>query len=89
MEAVESVCSYLPSQYKDECNNLVETYGEEIIDAINKEISPENLCAYIGACPKQVRWFLISLDSCRYKPVNCLKHESVYVYNCVCWKRFT
>ena len=55
MEAVESVCSYLPSQYKDECNNLIETYGEEIIDAINKDISPENLCAYIGACPKQVR----------------------------------
>merc|ERR1712136_284883 len=54
LEAVESVCSYLPSQYKDECNNLVETYGEEIIDAINKDISPENLCAYIGACPKQL-----------------------------------
>ena len=63
MEAVESVCSYLPSQYKDECNNLVETYGEEIIDAINKEISPENLCAYIGACPKQVRWVVQNVTS--------------------------
>ena len=63
MEAVESVCSYLPSQYKDECNNLVETYGEEIIDAINKDISPENLCAYIGACPKQVRRFFMPFES--------------------------
>ena len=55
MAAVESVCSYLPSQYGDECDNLVDTYGQEIIDTINKDISPENLCAYIGACPnKQV-----------------------------------
>ena len=29
--------------------------GFKIIDAINKDISPETLCAYIGACPKQVR----------------------------------
>ena len=54
MEAVESVCNYLPGDYKAQCDSLIETYGQQIIDAINKDIAPENLCAYIGACPKAV-----------------------------------
>ena len=54
MKAVESVCSYLPGNYKDQCDSLVKEYGEEIIDAINQDISPENLCAHIGACPSAV-----------------------------------
>ena len=51
MQAVESVCNYLPGDYKTQCDSLIETYGKEIIDAINKEIAPENICKYIGLCP--------------------------------------
>ena len=58
MEAVESVCNYLPGDYKAQCDSLIETYGKEIIDAINKDIAPDNLCKYIGLCPKAVSFVL-------------------------------
>ena len=53
MKAVETICSYLPSTYKDECDSFIETYGEEIIKALNDKIAPENLCKSLGVC-KQV-----------------------------------
>ena len=64
MEAVESVCNYLPGDYKAQCDSLIETYGKEIIDAINKDIAPDNLCKYIGLCPKAV-----SLMFCYFKKI--------------------
>ena len=54
LKAVENVCSYLPGSYKDECDSFVDTYGQEIISALNDKISPSNLCTSLGVCSQMV-----------------------------------
>ena len=54
LKAVENVCSYLPGSYKDECDSFVDTYGQEIISALNDKISPANLCTSLGVCSQMV-----------------------------------
>ena len=52
-EALESLCSFLPSSMRKQCDTFVETYTTLIIDLLTKDVSPEMICSNLGLCPGQ------------------------------------
>ncbi|KAL4240157.1 hypothetical protein ACF0H5_000951 [Mactra antiquata] len=52
-EALDKMCSYLPSSMSSECQNLVDTYSDQIIHLLVDEmIDPSKVCSAIGLCPR-------------------------------------
>lgn len=49
-QALESVCSKLPSAIEDQCKTLVETYGDAILFLVVQEIDPSTVCTTIKLC---------------------------------------
>lgn len=49
-DALESLCSYLPSSVSKECNGFVETYTDMIIEMLTHDITPEQICTNLGLC---------------------------------------
>merc|ERR1712156_1324610 len=52
-EALESLCSFLPSTMMKQCDSFVDTYTNLIIDLLTKDVSPEMVCGNLGLCPDQ------------------------------------
>ncbi|KAJ5078484.1 hypothetical protein M0811_04809 [Anaeramoeba ignava] len=48
--ALEKVCGMLPSQYVDECNLLVSQYGPDLIQWFLDDVTPQQICQYLGLC---------------------------------------
>jgi saposin len=52
INAIETVCNYLPSTYVSVCDDFISVYGPEILqNLVNKE-DPNAVCGNIGVCPK-------------------------------------
>ena len=49
-EALDKVCSYLPSDYKQECQDLVNQYTPEIIELL-ETLKPSQICQALKLCP--------------------------------------
>jgi len=49
-QALENVCSYMPGNIKDQCDQFVETYTDLVIQLLTGEVSPEEVCGYLGLC---------------------------------------
>merc|ERR1712080_511806 len=47
-EALETVCHILPRPMRTECNHIVETYTDMIIDMMTKDFTPDMVCSTIG-----------------------------------------
>ena len=52
--ALDQVCGYLPSMYKNECDQLVASYTPMIIQLLVQEMNPKQLCSLLHLCPAQV-----------------------------------
>ena len=52
-EALESLCSFLPSSMMKQCDTFVDTYTNLIIDLLTKDVSPDMVCGNLGLCPDQ------------------------------------
>merc|ERR1712012_1523397 len=52
-EALESLCSFLPSSMMKQCDTFVDTYTALIIDLLTKDVSPDMVCGNLGLCPDQ------------------------------------
>ncbi|KAJ8248200.1 hypothetical protein GJAV_G00239440 [Gymnothorax javanicus] len=50
IHAVEKVCKIVPAKYRAQCNDLVETYGQAIIDLLVQEADPKTVCTLLGLC---------------------------------------
>lgn len=50
IHAVEKVCSYLPSSLSSQCKDLVETYGEAIIELLVQQADPKTVCTVLALC---------------------------------------
>ncbi|XP_057695714.1 prosaposin-like [Corythoichthys intestinalis] len=50
IEAVEKVCTYLPSSLTAQCKDLIQTYGEAIIDLLVKQADPKAVCTMLAFC---------------------------------------
>ncbi|KAM9365752.1 prosaposin [Pholidichthys leucotaenia] len=63
--AVEKVCSILPETIKNECKDLIETYGPAIIELLVEEVDPGTICSTLGLCSNRV--LVGTLDQSRFK----------------------
>lgn len=48
--AVEKVCTFLPSSLTAQCKDLIESYGEAIIELLVQEADPKTVCTVLGLC---------------------------------------
>ncbi|XP_055948969.1 uncharacterized protein LOC129981935 isoform X2 [Argiope bruennichi] len=49
--ALDKVCSYLPSSLATKCEQFVNQYTELLIDLISQNLSPDLVCAAVEICP--------------------------------------
>lgn len=50
IHAVEKVCKYLPDSLSEQCKDLVETYGQAIIDLLVQQVDPKTVCTVLALC---------------------------------------
>lgn len=50
IHAVEKVCTYLPSSLSAQCKDLVDTYGQAIIELLVQEADPKTVCTLLALC---------------------------------------
>lgn len=48
--ALESLCAHLPKSLVGECDNFVEVYSKQLVDALVADFSPQEVCVYINLC---------------------------------------
>lgn len=61
IHAVEKVCSILPSSVSAQCRDLIETYGQAIIELLIQEVDPSTVCNLLGLCRDASRAFIREL----------------------------
>ncbi|XP_061766494.1 prosaposin isoform X1 [Nerophis ophidion] len=62
IQAVEKVCAYLPSSLGTECKDLIDTYGQAIIELLIQEADPKTVCTVLALCNSAKRAFVSALD---------------------------
>lgn len=67
IQSVEKVCSILPSSLSAQCKDLIETYGQAIIDLLVQQADPKTVCTMLGLCNGQDRAYVVALDKPRFK----------------------
>uniref|UniRef100_A0A8C9ZNT5 Prosaposin n=1 Tax=Sander lucioperca TaxID=283035 RepID=A0A8C9ZNT5_SANLU len=67
IHAVEKVCTYLPSSLSAQCKDLIETYGEAIIELLLQETDPKTVCTVLALCNDASRAYVPALDQTRFK----------------------
>ncbi|XP_016380194.1 prosaposin-like isoform X1 [Sinocyclocheilus rhinocerous] len=50
VQAVEKVCNILPSTLAAQCKDLIETYGQAIIELLMQEADPKTICSFLALC---------------------------------------
>ncbi|XP_028278906.1 prosaposin isoform X2 [Parambassis ranga] len=66
-EAVRKVCSFLPSSYRGECDQLVEQYEPMLVQLLLQMLDPDFVCMKVGACPEAGRR-LLGTEQCSWGP---------------------
>lgn len=67
IQAVEKVCTLLPSTLSSQCKDLIDTYGQAIIELLVQQADPKSICAVLGVCNDGSRKYVAALDETRYK----------------------
>lgn len=62
--AVHSVCNHLPKTIHKRCNRFVNKYASSIIDIITKDVSPKQVCSFLGVCTKLIEEMKASITEC-------------------------
>ncbi|XP_010783208.1 prosaposin isoform X2 [Notothenia coriiceps] len=65
--AVEKVCTYLPGSLSAQCKDLVETYGQAIIELLVQQADPKTVCTVLALCNDASRAFVPVLNLAHYK----------------------
>jgi len=66
-DAVRKVCNFLPDQFKDECDQLVEQYEPMLVQLLLQMLDPDFVCMKLGACP-EARHRLLGTEQCSWGP---------------------
>ncbi|KAB0800131.1 hypothetical protein PPYR_08011 [Photinus pyralis] len=53
-KGLKSLCSHLHGVVADECNDFVETYTDEVVELLLKDLSAQDICIYFKLCQDQV-----------------------------------
>ncbi|XP_034753387.1 prosaposin isoform X2 [Etheostoma cragini] len=67
IHAVEKVCTYLPSSVSAQCKDLIETYGQAIIELLVQQTDPKTVCTVLALCNDASRAYVPALDQTRFK----------------------
>ncbi|XP_017319186.1 prosaposin [Ictalurus punctatus] len=67
VQAVEKVCNLLPSTLSAQCKDLIETYGQAIIELLLQEASPKAVCGILGLCRDASRAFIPVLEKAEFE----------------------
>uniref|UniRef100_A0A4W5RAT4 Prosaposin n=1 Tax=Hucho hucho TaxID=62062 RepID=A0A4W5RAT4_9TELE len=62
VHVVEKVCSVLPSSLSVQCKDLIEAYGQAIIELLVQEADPKTVCTVLALCKDASRAFIPVLD---------------------------
>ncbi|KAG9344433.1 hypothetical protein JZ751_011103 [Albula glossodonta] len=60
VHAVEKVCMVLPSTLSAQCKDLIEAYGQAIIELLVQEADPKTVCTVLGLCKDANRAYIHS-----------------------------
>uniref|UniRef100_A0A8C4E0C8 Prosaposin n=1 Tax=Dicentrarchus labrax TaxID=13489 RepID=A0A8C4E0C8_DICLA len=50
IQAVEKVCTFLPQSLSGQCKDLIETYGQAIIELLVQQADPKTVCTVLALC---------------------------------------
>uniref|UniRef100_A0A3B4D7S8 Prosaposin n=1 Tax=Pygocentrus nattereri TaxID=42514 RepID=A0A3B4D7S8_PYGNA len=67
VQAVEKVCNILPSTLTAQCKDLIETYGQAIIELLVQEADPKTICSVLGLCAGANRAFIPMLEKAKFE----------------------
>nr|XP_046258353.1 prosaposin isoform X2 [Scatophagus argus] len=67
IQAVEKVCTLLPSSLSGQCKDLIETYGQAIIELLVQQADPKTVCTVLALCNEAHRAYVAVLDQTRFK----------------------
>jgi saposin len=56
-QGLEAVCDVLPSSVRDQCDSFVDAYTDMIIQLMTGEITPKEVCGYLGLCQNDMLAF--------------------------------
>lgn len=62
-DALDNLCSYLPSSISNECITFVNSYTDAIIDFIVQGVTPEQICIQLALCDPPSRPIIPSVPS--------------------------
>jgi len=78
IEALDEVCQNVPSSFVMECQDMVDTYGTELIKYTDTLLDPNFVCEKIELCgvrPK--KQMLMGANKCTYGPAHwCASHTN-------------
>lgn len=58
IQAVEKVCTYLPASLSGQCKDLIETYGQAIIELLLQQADPKTVCTVLALCKEARRAYV-------------------------------
>ncbi|XP_062319006.1 prosaposin isoform X1 [Osmerus eperlanus] len=67
IHAVEKVCSVLPASLSAQCRDLIEAYGQAIIELLVQQADPKSVCTVLGLCKDASRAFIPAMDQARFQ----------------------
>jgi len=68
IHALEQVCDQVPASYKMECDDIIDTYGTEILKYADQIMDPKFICEKVGLCPSKINQPLLGDSKCTYGP---------------------
>lgn len=54
-DALDKVCSYLPSSISAECTQFINQYGDAILQILAQELDPKEVCTALQICTSEVK----------------------------------
>ncbi|KAL4641287.1 prosaposin isoform X2 [Arapaima gigas] len=66
VHALEKVCSILPSTLKAQCKDLIENYGQAIIELLVQQADPKTICTVLGLCKGANRAYIPEMDKAQF-----------------------
>lgn len=67
---------YLPSSLSSQCKDLVDTYGQAIIELLVQQADPKTVCTVLALCNDARRAYVGKFTSVKCNMQDKLKHNS-------------
>ncbi|KAJ7987409.1 hypothetical protein DPEC_G00326190 [Dallia pectoralis] len=64
---VEKVCHLLPASLTAQCQDLIEAYGQAIIELLVQQADPKTICTVIGLCKDANRAFIPVMEKSKFQ----------------------